>query len=73
MKRWKAAFALAIIAGGGPPAFLGIPGYEPDVSTARRCARETSKAMGELLKGVTDAGSYVSESDFFERAWQQPF
>ena len=33
----------------------------------------SGKAMGELLKGVTDAGSYVSESDFFERSWQHSF
>ena len=29
--------------------------------------------MDELLKVVTNAGSYVSESDFFERSWQQSF
>jgi hypothetical protein len=26
-----------------------------------------------MLKVVTNAGSYVSESDFFERSWQQSF
>jgi FAD/FMN-containing dehydrogenase len=26
-----------------------------------------------LLKVVPDPGSYVAESDFFERAWQQSF
>jgi hypothetical protein len=29
--------------------------------------------MGELLKVAPGAGSYVSESDFFEPAWQQAF
>jgi FAD/FMN-containing dehydrogenase len=29
--------------------------------------------MDELSKVVTRHGSYVSESDFFERAWQQSF
>ena len=67
------AFALAIIASGGPPAFPGIPGNEPDVAVARRHAREIGTAMDELLKVVTRAGSYVSESDFFERSWQQSF
>ena len=67
------AFALAIIATGGPPAFRGIPGHEPDTVAARRHAREIGKAMDELLKVVTKAGSYVSESDFFERSWQQSF
>jgi FAD/FMN-containing dehydrogenase len=67
------AFALAIIAGEGPPAFPGIPGHEPEVSAARRHARQISKAMDELLKIVPGPGSYVSESDFFERSWQQSF
>ena len=67
------AFALAIIAAGGPPAFPGIPGHEPDMAAARRHAREIGRAMDELLKVVTKAGSYVSESDFFERSWQQSF
>jgi FAD/FMN-containing dehydrogenase len=67
------AFALAIIATGGPPAFPGIPGHEPDIAVARRHAREIGQAMDELLKVVAKAGSYVSESDFFERSWQQSF
>jgi FAD/FMN-containing dehydrogenase len=29
--------------------------------------------MDELLRVVTKAGSYVSESDFFERSWQKSF
>ena len=67
------AFALAIIATGGPPAFPDIPGHESDVAAARRRAREIGRAMDELLKVVSNAGSYVSESDFFERSWQQFF
>jgi FAD/FMN-containing dehydrogenase len=67
------AFALAIIGAAGPPAFPGIPGYEPDVSAARQRAQDISRAMDELLKVVAEAGSYVAESDFFERSWQQSF
>jgi FAD/FMN-containing dehydrogenase len=29
--------------------------------------------MEEVLKVVPDSGSYVSESDFFERSWQRSF
>lgn len=29
--------------------------------------------MDELLKIAPNPGSYVSESDFFERSWQQSF
>ena len=67
------AFALAIIAGHSPPAFPGIPGHEPDLTAARRDAGAINRAMDELLKVVAHPGSYVSESDFFERAWQQSF
>jgi FAD/FMN-containing dehydrogenase len=67
------AFALAIIAGRSPPAFPGIPGHEPDLTAARQDAGAINRAMDELLKVVTHPGSYVSESDFFERVWQQSF
>jgi FAD/FMN-containing dehydrogenase len=67
------AFALAIIAGSGQPAFPNLPGHEPDVTTARRHAAAINRAMEELLKVVPQPGSYVAESDFFERAWQQAF
>jgi len=67
------AFALAIIAGEEPPAFPGIPGHEPDLAAARRDAGEIDKSMNELRKIVPDAGSYVSESNFFEPSWQQSF
>ena len=32
-----------------------------------------STAMDELLKVVTNPGSYVAESNFFERAWRRSF
>jgi FAD/FMN-containing dehydrogenase len=67
------AFALAISASAGPPAFPGIPGPEPDLTVARRQGQEVGRAMNELLKVVPDAGSYVAESDFLESAWQQSF
>jgi hypothetical protein len=64
---------LAIIATEGPPAFPGIVGHEPDIAAARNHARKIAKAMDELLKIAPKTGSYVSESDFFERSWQQSF
>jgi FAD/FMN-containing dehydrogenase len=67
------AFALAICAGGGPPAFPGIKGYEPDQTTAHRVARAVARSMDELLTLIDGRGSYVSESDFFEPKWQQSF
>jgi len=67
------AFALTIVAGEGPPAFAGIPGHEPDVARGRRAAGRINAAMEELLKVAPDAGSYVSESDWFERDWQRSY
>ena len=67
------AFALAISGAGGPPAVAGVVGREPDVAAARREAREVGGAMDALLELVPAAGSYVSESDFFERGWRQSF
>jgi len=67
------AFALAIVAAGSAPAYSGIPGHEPDLTAARRDAGAIDMAMGELRKLVPDGGSYVSESNFFERDWQRSF
>jgi len=67
------AFALAIIAGEGKPAFLGIAGHEPDLTEARQGAGKINKAMDELRKVAPNAGSYVSESNYFEQHWQQSF
>jgi FAD/FMN-containing dehydrogenase len=67
------AFALAIIAGGEGPAYPGIAGHEPNAPNARRRAAAIDAAMKELQKLVPNAGSYVSESNFFESDWQQSF
>jgi FAD/FMN-containing dehydrogenase len=67
------AFALAIIAGSSAPAFPEMIGPEPDLAAARRDADAINRAMDELLKVVTNPGSYVAESNFFERAWRRSF
>ena len=67
------AFALALTGDTRPPAFPGIPGHEPDVAAAREDANACANAMHALYKIVPDAGSYVSESDFFLKDWQHAF
>lgn len=67
------AFALAIIAGGGPPVYPGIPGHEPDLTVARQNAAKISQAMNELRRVVPAAASYVSESNYFNDSWQESF
>jgi hypothetical protein len=67
------AFALAICGAGGPPAYPGVPGHEPDVEKARSDAAAVTAAMGELRKLVPRAASYVWETDYFEPNWQDSF
>ena len=67
------AFALAIIASNGAPAYPGMPGPGPDLAQARNAAGLVGKAMDELLKVAPGAGAYVSESDYFQEDWQKAF
>ena len=65
------AFALAICAACGPPAFPGIKGHEPNLNEAGRAASAVTKSMNKLLEVVDEPGSYVSENDFFESQWRR--
>ena len=67
------AFALALIGGGGPPVYPGLPGHEPDLVVARLIASEIGQATNELKKIVPEPGSYVSESNYFNESWQESF
>ena len=67
------AFALAISASEAPPSFPGIAGHEPDITLAKRNARNIGAAMDELRKLVPNHGSYVSESNYFEPDWRLAF
>jgi Berberine and berberine like len=67
------AFALAIIAGGDPGAYADLLGHPRDLARARADAVAISRAGDELRKVVPNAGSYVSESNYFERNWQRSF
>jgi FAD/FMN-containing dehydrogenase len=67
------AFALAIIACEGPPAYPGMPGPAPDLVRARDNAQRVSRAMDALLRVAPGAGAYVSESDYFQDDWQNAF
>jgi len=67
------AFALAIIADNGPPAFPGMPGPGPNLAEAHKASAAVDRAMDALLQVAPDAGAYVSESDYFQRDWQRAF
>jgi len=67
------AFGLALIGSFGPPAYPGIPGYAPNLTEARGEATMIANAMGELRKVGPEPAAYVSESNFFEKAWQRSY
>ena len=67
------AFALVISGAEGPPAYPGIAGHEPNLEAARDHALRIDKAMNELRKLVPNPGSYLNESDFFEKDWRESF
>lgn len=68
------AFALAIIADGGSPAYPGLTSpAPPDLAAARQNARNIDGAATELRKIVRNAGSYLSESNYFNHAWPSAY
>jgi FAD/FMN-containing dehydrogenase len=67
------AFALAITATAGYPPLPGIPVKAPDMAEAEKNARAIDAANAELLKVAPEAGSYVSESNYFNKRWAHAF
>jgi hypothetical protein len=66
------SFALGIIANGGLPPY-GELGLTLDLEQARRNARAVDRAISELRQVAPHGGSYVSESNFFNRDWPRAF
>jgi hypothetical protein len=67
------AFALAIVASEGPPAYPGLRGHEPDFGTARRNAAAVRQALAELRTLVPRPASYVAESGYLDAPWQDAY
>ena len=67
------AFALAIIADGGPPAWYDLLGFKMPLDGPRRAAAAMREAMIELSKCAPGAGSYISESSYFREDWREAF
>ncbi len=65
------AFALAIIASGGPPAFPGFPPPNPAAAGALRS--RVHAAMAALRVAAPGTGAYVNECDYFQPNWQKAF
>jgi FAD/FMN-containing dehydrogenase len=67
------AFALAIIADGEGARYPGLAQPPIDEVAARKDARAIDLAAAELLQIAPDAGSYVSESNYFNPRWQTAY
>jgi FAD/FMN-containing dehydrogenase len=67
------AFVLVIIADGERPAYPGLARPAMDTTAARRNKDEIDLAAAELRKITPDAGSYVSESNYFNTSWQKAY
>jgi FAD/FMN-containing dehydrogenase len=67
------AFALVIIANADKPAYPGLPDATVNKENARKDAQAVDRAIAELRKLVPHSGSYVSESNYFNKSWQEAF
>jgi FAD/FMN-containing dehydrogenase len=67
------AFALVIIADGQGPAYPGFARTTMDLTSVHRDADEIDSAAAELRRVAPDSGSYVSESNYFNRSWQKEY
>jgi FAD/FMN-containing dehydrogenase len=67
------AFALAIIADAERPSYPGMKRPPMDLEAARKDARAIDQASDELRKVAPNPGSYVSESNYFNKNWQQAY
>jgi len=67
------AFTLVIIADGERPAYPGMPTAKIDEAASRKDARLIDLATAELFKVAPNAGSYVSESNYFNPRWQDAY
>jgi FAD/FMN-containing dehydrogenase len=67
------AFALAIVANGEGPAYPGIPGHEPDVAKGRAAAKAIGQCVEQLRAVAGQNGSYLNETNYFQKDWQQSF
>jgi FAD binding domain/Berberine and berberine like len=67
------AFALAITGAALKPAYPGLPGAVIDKEAGHKSKRAVDNAIAELWKVAPRAGSYVSESNYFNQSWQESF
>jgi FAD/FMN-containing dehydrogenase len=67
------AFALAIVADGEQPCYPGIPGHEPSLEKGRHFAQRIGSCVNALREVTGPSGAYVSESNYFQKDYQQAY
>ena len=67
------AFALAICASEQARSHPLLAGHAPNLDDARDNAQAIDIAMNALRAVIPEVGSYVSESNYFEKNWQRSF
>jgi FAD/FMN-containing dehydrogenase len=67
------AFALVIAGEGHGPAYPGIPGHEPSITDGRKAAQRVDQCVNELRAITREDGAYVSESNYFQKQFQQAY
>ena len=67
------AFALVIAGDSQGPAYPGIPRHEPSITEGRKGAQRVDQCVNELRAIIPQDGAYVSESNYFQKGWQQAY
>lgn len=67
------AFALAIIATGGVPAYIDMVGFKPDLAFAHWSAERVAASAKTVRQIAPTAGSYLSESSYFNGDWKHAY
>jgi FAD/FMN-containing dehydrogenase len=67
------AFALVIAGDGQGPAYPGIPGHEPSAGEGHQAGDRIHRCIEQFRAIAPEGGAYVSESNYFEKGFQQSY
>jgi FAD/FMN-containing dehydrogenase len=67
------SFVLVIAGDGQGHAYPGIPGREPSLTEGRKAAQRVDQCINELRVVAPEDGAYVSESNYFQKGFQQAY
>jgi FAD/FMN-containing dehydrogenase len=67
------SFVLVIAGDAQGHAYPRIPGREPSLSEGRKAAQRVDQGINELRAVAPEDGAYVSESNYFQKGFQQAY